>query len=535
MILRQSWDRFLALCRSRRYQLRIVAAVLAAVLPLAVVLMWRTADSQRNARIDARSLAEYTLKRVDTILLQARGAIFLLAPLDGQPCSALSRTVREQGRMLPYLRSLMLVKQGRVYCSSLRGAVNVPVQDIAAAADQAGRSVVLVDGSPLAPSVPALMYYQSGRDRQTGVLVAVEGRYLLDLLLLPESHYIASIAIRVADRSLRSDSATIAALPPANDKLSVTLTSAAFPVAITVAASDGLVAYYRNVFIWSYVPIALFVGLIAGYAVWWGSGRRFSAEGDLAQALRNNEFRVHYQPVIDAATGRARGAEALLRWAHPVRGMVGPDTFVPLAEECGLIVPLTRHLFRLVRRDFGTLAYPAGFHLGINLAPEHFRDGTLVDDIRALLSGLARRPLKLVAEITERHLLDDSDATLIVMKQLRMLGVTLALDDFGTGHSSLAYLQKYQMDYLKIDKGFVATIDTDAINGAVLDTIIQLGHRLQLVMVAEGVETRRQAEYLAQQGVQFLQGYWFARPMPAEELQRWLRRDGAKAPTAIGS
>ena len=467
-------------------------------------------------------------KRVDTILEQAQGAALALSPLEGQACALLAKAVREQGRLSPYVRSLMLVRHDRVYCSSLRGSVDLPARHFTSAADSAGRAVMLVASSASAHDVPSLLYYQAGPARDSGVLVAVEGRYLLDLLLLPESRDIAAIELRVGNDALHSGNADLGAPMNPSEQLAVSLPSATFPLAVTVAASEGLVAFYRNVFIWSYLPLALFAGLIAAYVVWWATGRRFSAEGDIAHALRNNEFRVHYQPIVDAATGLPYGAEALLRWAHPARGMVGPDMFIALAEECGQIVPLTRHLFQLIKHDFAGLAYPDNFHLGVNLAPEHFRDSKLVDDVRDLLGGLGRRSLRLVTEITERNLLDDSAATLAVMNELRALGVTLAIDDFGTGHSSLAYLQKYEMDYLKIDKGFVATIGTDAINAAVLDTIIQLGHRLSLILIAEGVENERQADFLSAQGVQYLQGYRFARPMPVAELEKWLRRHATR-------
>ena len=183
-----------------------------------------------------------------------------------------------------------------------------------------------------------------------------------------------------------------------------------------------------------------------------------------------------------------------------------------------MIIPLTQHLLRLIERDLQTWQTPPDFHIGVNIAPEHLSSPGLVPEIQAFRANVAaRRPL-IVLEITERSLISDNGQARRNIDALRAEGVRVAIDDFGTGHCSLSYLQKFPVDYLKIDKGFVHAIQPTGEEAPVLDVIITLSHRLNLAVVAEGVETQEQADYLVRQGCDVLQGYVFARPMPAPQF-----------------
>lgn len=197
-----------------------------------------------------------------------------------------------------------------------------------------------------------------------------------------------------------------------------------------------------------------------------------------------------------------------------------PDLFIPFAEHSGLIVPMTRALMRQTAALLGpqSSSFTTPFHIGINITANHCQDLELVKDCREFLAAFAPGSVNLVLELTERELIEPTDTTRQLFEQLHALGVKIAIDDFGTGHSSLGYLRKFNVDFLKIDQSFVAMIGVDALSRHILDTIIELSAKLDLGIVAEGVETQAQADYLTAHNVNFLQGYLYGKPMPAADF-----------------
>jgi sensor c-di-GMP phosphodiesterase-like protein len=252
--------------------------------------------------------------------------------------------------------------------------------------------------------------------------------------------------------------------------------------------------------------------------------RTQSLEADLREAVKFGEIDVHYQPVIDLATGLCVGAEALMRWPHPRRGMIPAGEFIAVAERTELILPMTEVLLQKVALALGPLLREdSTLHIGINLAPQHFASTHIIDAVAAV----TRQDLpasQLIFEITERGLVSDEDSIArTVMTGLAAAGSKLAVDDFGTGYSSLSYLQRFPLDYLKVDKAFVDGISSATESSGLVDQIIRIGHSLGMEIIAEGVEQAFQAEYLKAQGVQFAQGWHFGRPMPAEKFQEFVR------------
>ena len=250
---------------------------------------------------------------------------------------------------------------------------------------------------------------------------------------------------------------------------------------------------------------------------------RLEVEGDLRRAIERSEFVVHYQPIIDLATGRLCGVEALVRWAHPTRGIVGPLAFIPLAEETGLIQDIGAWVLNRACRDVQQLE--RGDHeeltLSVNLSTRQLLApglATVVADAAAT-SGL--EPSRLILEITETSMMRDTETAIRILNELKRVGVRLAVDDFGTGYSSLSYLQRFPIDILKIDKSFVDTIDQSPEDSALGRAIVRLGQTLRLTTIAEGVETESQAELLRSLGCGQAQGFHFAHPMPLDELGRW--------------
>ena len=242
---------------------------------------------------------------------------------------------------------------------------------------------------------------------------------------------------------------------------------------------------------------------------------RAALENDLRQAFAERQFQLHYQPQI--AEGRLTGAEALVRWQHPQRGLISPVEFIPLAEETGLILPLGNWVLETACRQLSTWAgHPQMDHLtiAVNVSAHQFCQPDFVDQVLATLAGSGTNPQRLKLELTESLLVQNVDEVIEKMFALKAKGVGFSLDDFGTGYSSLAYLKRLPLDQLKIDRSFVRDVLTDPNDASIARTIIALAQNLGLGVIAEGVETEAQREFLAGSGCHAYQGYLFAKPLP---------------------
>jgi diguanylate cyclase (GGDEF)-like protein/PAS domain S-box-containing protein len=249
--------------------------------------------------------------------------------------------------------------------------------------------------------------------------------------------------------------------------------------------------------------------------------RRLSLVNDLHAAVREQQFELHFQPLVHLRSGEAIGAEALVRWHHPQRGMVAPLEFISLAEESGLILPLGTWVLEEACRQ--AVRWPAHLRVAVNLSAVQFGQRDLVGQVAAILARTGLSAQRLELEITESLLIEDSATARNALQALRQLGVRIALDDFGTGYSSLAYLRSFPLDKLKIDGSFVRSLALDAESYAIVRTIVQLAKALRLDITAECVETREQFDALRSLGCTDAQGYWMARPLPAAEALTTLR------------
>jgi len=243
---------------------------------------------------------------------------------------------------------------------------------------------------------------------------------------------------------------------------------------------------------------------------------------DLHAALKENQFEIHYQPLVDAVTGHMRSVEALVRWHHPTRGMVSPGEFIPLAEQTGQIVPLGLWILKQACAEMADFNAHRGQALpvAVNISSLQFvRDGFL-DDVRRVLNETGLPPQLLEMEVTENVLLEGDKQVIELMETLKTLGVRMVLDDFGTGYSSLSYLQNLPVHKVKLDRSFVEKTATDHRMAAIVQAVITMTHHMDMIVVGEGIETREQQEDLARRHCDILQGFLFARPMPLAELKK---------------
>ena len=250
-----------------------------------------------------------------------------------------------------------------------------------------------------------------------------------------------------------------------------------------------------------------------------------SMEHSLRRALDRGEFLLHFQPQMELVSGRTVGAEALIRWMHPDMGMVSPAEFIPIAEERGLIVAIGDWVINEAcrqNREWQQAGLPA-IPVAVNLSALQFRHKSLIDKIAAALSKSALSAAFLEMELTESAVMQDSESAVSTMRAMKEMGLHLSIDDFGTGYSSLNYLKRFPLDKLKIDRSFVRGLPDDADDAAIANAVLGMARALRLKVIAEGVENAHQAEFLRQHGCDEIQGYYFGRPMPAEQFARFLQ------------
>ena len=253
---------------------------------------------------------------------------------------------------------------------------------------------------------------------------------------------------------------------------------------------------------------------------------RIRLEQDLKMALQDQQFEVYYQPKINIHTRQCTGAEALVRWRHPVNGFVSPEAFVPVAEETGMIIELGEWILRTAcqkTRELQELGY-SGLNVAVNISAVQFTDGNLLPMVRKALAESKLTPELLELEITESAVMHDPEEVILSLHQLSKHGMKLAIDDFGTGYSSLAYLKRFPVNTLKIDRAFITDISSDNDDVAIVEAVLGLGKHFNMKVVAEGVEDEEQLNFLKSQGCDIAQGYYISKPLSSEQYTHWLER-----------
>jgi sensor c-di-GMP phosphodiesterase-like protein len=509
----------LAVSKYRYYRWLLAGAVGLAILLLSLYTRYyqEIGTIEQNRQV----LATRTVAKINDLLTPAMQQAERSMPLLGSTCEEVMPTLRFRAAQNQALRAMLLVKDGVIYCSSLFGTRKYLFSTILPSVANDGAKLVLRPSLSVAKGVPTLIMWTPAQpdNNSNGVLHVFNIELLANFLLEPQEPYAQRVVLNVGNYSLEYGRREILRSDTLTTDLRYTAKSTRYPFAISLfgpqASMLALAALPRH------IPLSLLISLLAAYVVYLLTANRMSLSYHIGHAISRREFRVYCQPIINAETGRCVGVEMLLRWKNKRQGWISPNVFIPLAEQHGLIIALTRYLMSTVVENLQLFPPRPSFYISINVAAEHFNGVTIIDDIRRL--WLPAHPMpSLMLELTERTALSEIQYEQI--KTLKEMGIMLAIDDFGTGHSSLSYLKKLSPDVLKIDRGFTAAIGTDAINATVTDTIITLAHRLKLKLVAEGVETAEQADYLRSREVNALQGFYFAKPMPINVFPLWLQQ-----------
>lgn len=500
--------------RKTRHLITLLSGALPIVLG-GMILHWQ---AQRNLEQNTALTAVEAIRQFDLMLDSAALAAKTLRPLAGAPCdNSTQLALREQVTRRPLVRATTLEWKKTIYCSSLFGSDSVSHVNTD---DYVHERLWLMNGNPVTPESALLVYRLTAGDQ--AALASIDGYHLSSVLRLISRY--TEVVLKVGPNWLGGDGQVHTGTPPVFAMAANELASAQYPYQVVAGLQGGEVWRYMRTHYPALFSLIVFFGVLAGLMTHWLQKRSNPPTRELQRAMDAHEFLPYFQPVVRGDTHQWSGCEVLMRWKHPKEGLVRPDLFIPLAEDSGLIVPMTRTLMHQVAAQLARHAdlLPASFHIGINITAHHCRDLALVEDCREFLSAFAQGQVILVLELTERELIEPTNITFQLFEALHDMGVLIAIDDFGTGHSSLAYLRNFNVDYLKIDQSYVAMIGADALSSHILDSIIELSGKLKLGIVAEGVETTEQCEYLTAHGVDLLQGYLFGRPMPGQEFIKCL-------------
>ncbi|MBF8003358.1 EAL domain-containing protein [Pseudomonas brenneri] len=501
--------------RTARYLITALCGLLPILLGVVILYM----QAQRTLEQSTEQTAVEAVRQFDLMLDNTALAVQDLLPLAGKDCdNTVKLALREQVTRRPFVRATTLSWQKTIYCSSLFGDAYVsPVNPD----DYVNGRLWLMNGNPVTPDTALLVYRLVDGDK--AAFASIDGYHLTNALRLISRY--ADLVLQVGPNWLSSNGKVHTTSPPVFAVAHHQLGSQRYAYSVEAGMPEGEVWRYMEARYPALFSLLVFFGVLAGVLAHWLQKRSSAPTHELQRALGANEFVAYYQPVVRGDTRQWAGCEVLMRWQHPKEGLVRPDLFIPLAEHSGLIVPMTRALMRQVATQLAPHAARLGdnFHVGINITARHCQDLELVQDCREFLAAFKPGQVLLTLELTERELIEPTDVTRQLFQALHELGVLIAIDDFGTGHSSLGYLRNFNVDYLKIDQSFVAMIGVDALSRHILDSIIELSGKLDLGIVAEGVETQEQCDYLAAQGVDFLQGYLFGRPVPFDAFIKSLQ------------
>lgn len=513
--------------RSRALILTFVVALVTAAGPI-VAAVYLAQQQGLNTEFErALGYARDVVMRSDRAVNQMEEARnTLIAANEGEPCSPeMLQLMRQLGVAMEYIKVTGHVAGTRMLCSTLGRHENGLEMGPSDSMTSGGSRLRLDSPLPLTEDEPFVSVEQGGfiaiAHRNQALDLAVDQEGVLLATFNPQTREVRTSLGAIDPQwigrlngedeiSFVDDDYIVGVVH--SDEISLTGAIAAIPIEV-------LNQRVRE-FVLLLLPLGLFAGGGLTASVLYLARTQTSLASQIRAGLKRDEFFLVYQPVVDLSTRRWIGAEGLLRWRRPDGEIIFPDAFIPIAEQSGLINQLTARVLEKVRRDMSDLMHAEpDFHVSINLSARDLSSRRILSQLEELSWECCARPEQLMVEVTERMLVDIDEAKSAI-NFLRGRGIRVAIDDFGTGYCSLSYLETMQFDSLKIDRLFVEAIDTEAATNQVVLHIVEMSKSLGLEIVAEGVETLQQADYLRDKGVRYAQGWLFSKAIPVEEFLR---------------
>lgn len=501
--------------------------VLAAVVPVYCLTTWLQGQGVTEVSV----AADWSVAVVDLTIDRAIGRLQDLAKRGVDSCNAANIDTLRQGVVTAAaIKELALVgPSGQTLCTDM--GTSFPAPDVLASAATSDPNIML-DVVREAGRDDRLLRIRLVSQQRKPALAAMLPVDLLLPQIAPDGSARQSYArLTLADGTLIGAAGDETVEGLGDERISAQARSKRYgSVAMVTMPRTGNIASYRDLQRIGIVVSGLLAVciLVAALLVPWR--QRHNPIAEIETALVAGEFIPYYQPIIDIKSGKLLGAEVLVRWRKPDGAIIAPGAFIPLIETSGFILDLTRSLMRQVRNEVGTLlGERPGLYLAFNIAPRHFTDAVVLNDVGSIFEGSSISLSQIVLEITERFEIENLAATRRVIAALQGLGCRVALDDVGTGHNGLSYILKLGVDIIKIDRLFVEAIKTEPHAQAIVETLVGLANNLRMQIVAEGVEGVEEVEYLRDHGIRAAQGYLFAPPLPGAGFIKLVKAMGPLA------
>lgn len=464
-----------------------------------------------SARLISSNAAMHTIKNIDTILDEARVATQTAMKIVYQGCSAENQyQLGTEAALKPHLRTIIILKEGKAWCSSLPGN-RVLLYHLATLPDE---KLLLLSAKETTNDLPVLIYQTPTPEGK--IVVSISDAHIRDALnsIIPDAHF----ALLIDGKTLGTSGDV--SVGQFNEKTTGVLNSPQYPFSISYR-QPSFFSPLRVIQQGSGLLFFIFIlSCTVAYTLYKYTNKYTTPEENLRRAIENGEIIPFYQPIVNGRTGEIHGVEVLARWKHERTGYISPTTFIPVAEKTGLIIPLTKALMAQVVQEMNKVAskLPEGFHIGINFSASHVSAPSFMTDCLQYRESFQHSHLILVLELTEHEPLHIDQRLIDNLNTLRRHGFFIALDDFGTGYSGLSYLHDLKIDFIKIDQSFVSRVDSHEDSTMLLDCVLDMVNKLSLQIVAEGVETTEQLEYLNRKNIALMQGYYFYKPLTYIEL-----------------
>ncbi|NDJ55742.1 cyclic diguanylate phosphodiesterase [Enterobacteriaceae bacterium 4M9] len=482
----------------------------------AVLIHFQTVSTNKTE--DEINLAG-TLNRIDMIFDTVTNSLDKASHFYNGHCDEMVTSLRQLASLSPYSRSFSIVENNVIRCSSLEGDISVAVSEYFKEKQKLSLSY-----GPI-PTNNTLVINLKRAFQQMEIIASIPGFYFYnDITGRSSSEH---LYLNINGFYLNNQGQLRAQLPVQPGTRTLVQASSRYDYKLTYVLPDSytLKQYYQSAATLFYVFIAF--GPLAGIWLYNFLNRPKSLRRKLEMAIYNGEIQPWFQPQVDTSTGELIGCEVLARWISPNDGIIPPNQFIPLAEESGLVVPMTRDLMQQVKTWLLAEQHKIlpNFHVSVNFSSSHILSNEIVEDCRTFLTGIPAGLIRLVVEITESEVLNDHKQINDILTQLHDLGAIIAIDDFGTGYSNLSYLQDYPLDILKVDRKFIAQLEPEIAQRHLIAGIIDISKKLELRTVVEGVETEKHVESLKMLGATWLQGFYYGKPVSASEFTRtWLNK-----------